>query len=50
MLVSLSIGDRCRVEGGVVLGAGVKIGAGNALAAGARIFPGVELPEGAIRF
>ena len=46
----VEIGDRCRVEGGVVLGAGVKLGAGNALAAGARIFPGVELPEGAIRF
>jgi mannose-1-phosphate guanylyltransferase len=46
----VAIGSRCRVEGGVVLGAGVKIGAGNALAAGARIFPGVELPEGAIRF
>jgi acetyltransferase-like isoleucine patch superfamily enzyme len=28
----------------------VKIGPGNTLAAGARIFPGVELPEGAIRF
>jgi mannose-1-phosphate guanylyltransferase len=34
----------------VVVGEGVKIGPGNMLAAGARIFPGVELPDGAIRF
>ena len=45
-----AVGERCHLEGGVMLGAGVKLGAGNALAAGARIFPGVELPEGAIRF
>jgi mannose-1-phosphate guanylyltransferase len=44
------IGDRCHIEGGVVLGEGVKLGSGNMLAAGARIFPGVELPDGAIRF
>jgi len=44
------IGDRCRIERGVVLGAGVKVGAGNVLSGGARIFPGVELPEGAIGF
>ena len=44
------IGDHCQIEGGVVLGEGVKIGSGNMLAAGARIFPGVELPDGAIRF
>lgn len=46
----VSIGDDCRIEDGVVLGEGVKIGSGNTLAAGARIFPGVELPDGAIRF
>jgi mannose-1-phosphate guanylyltransferase len=46
----VQIGDHCRIEGGVVLGEGVKIGSGNMLAAGARIFPGVELPDGAIRF
>jgi mannose-1-phosphate guanylyltransferase len=45
-----SIGDHCHVEGRVMLGQGVNIGPGNVLAAGARIFPGVELPEGAIRF
>jgi mannose-1-phosphate guanylyltransferase len=44
------IGEHCHIEGGAILGAGVKLGADNALAAGARIFPGVELPEGAIRF
>jgi acetyltransferase-like isoleucine patch superfamily enzyme len=33
-----------------MLGEGVRIGSGNTLAAGARIFPGVELPDGAIRF
>jgi len=46
----VSVGEHCHIEGGVVLGAGVKIGSGNTLAAGARIFPGVELPDGAIRF
>ena len=46
----VSIGDRCHITGGVVLGAGVKIGSDNVLAAGARIFPGVELPDGAIKF
>jgi mannose-1-phosphate guanylyltransferase len=44
------IGEHCHIEGGVVLGEGVRIGSGNILAAGARIFPGVELPDGAIRF
>ena len=38
------------IDGGVVLGAGVRLGADNVLRAGARIFPGVELPDGAIRF
>jgi mannose-1-phosphate guanylyltransferase len=45
-----AVGDRCHLEGGVVLGEGVQIGADNTLMAGARIFPGVRLPEGAIRF
>ncbi|MGI8414248.1 MAG: sugar phosphate nucleotidyltransferase [Solirubrobacteraceae bacterium] len=44
------IGEHCQIGGGVVLGEGVKIGSGNTLAAGARIFPGVELPEEAIKF
>ena len=46
----VEIGQHCRIEGGVVLGEGAKIGDDNVLAAGARIFPGVELPPGAIRF
>ena len=46
----MSIGDGCHIGGGVVLGEGVKIGADNVLAAGVRIFPGVELPDGAIKF
>jgi mannose-1-phosphate guanylyltransferase len=44
------IGDHCHVEDRVVLGEGVKVGSDNVLTAGARIFPGVELPEGAIKF
>jgi mannose-1-phosphate guanylyltransferase len=44
------VGDDCVISGGVVLGEGVRIGADNVLAAGARIFPGVELPKGAIKF
>jgi mannose-1-phosphate guanylyltransferase len=45
-----AIGAHTHLDGGVVLGEGVRIGADNALAAGARIFPGVHLPDGAIRF
>jgi mannose-1-phosphate guanylyltransferase len=44
------IGDHCRIDRGVVLGENVKVGAGNVLTAGMRIFPGVELPEGAVSF
>jgi mannose-1-phosphate guanylyltransferase len=46
----VTIGDHCHIEGGVVLGEGVSLGSGNMLRAGARIFPGVKLPDGAIRF
>jgi mannose-1-phosphate guanylyltransferase len=45
-----TIGDHCHVDGGVVLGEGVRLGDGNVLTAGARVFPGVNLPDGAIRF
>ena len=45
-----SVGDHCAVEGGAVLGEGVRLGADNVLRAGARLFPGVELPDGAIKF
>jgi mannose-1-phosphate guanylyltransferase len=44
------IGANTHIEGGVVLGEGVTIGADNILSRGARIFPGVSLPDGAIRF
>jgi mannose-1-phosphate guanylyltransferase len=44
------IGERCTIDGHVVLGEGVRIGDDNVLTAGARVFPGVELPNGAIRF
>jgi mannose-1-phosphate guanylyltransferase len=42
-------GTGCHIDD-VVLGANVKVGSDNILAAGARIFPGVELPDGAIKF
>ncbi len=44
------IGERCRIDRGVVLGEKVSIGARNTLTAGMRIFPGVELPDGAVAF
>jgi mannose-1-phosphate guanylyltransferase len=46
----VTIGESCRIEGGVMLGEGVSLGSENVLAFGARIFPGVQLPSGAIRF
>ena len=46
----VSIGEGCRVEGRVVLGQGVSVGSGNTLRQGMRIFPGVQLPDGAIAF
>ncbi|HWE08577.1 MAG TPA: NDP-sugar synthase [Solirubrobacteraceae bacterium] len=46
----VSIGDRCRVEGRVMLGQGADIGAGNTLMSGIRIFPGVQIPDGAVAF
>jgi mannose-1-phosphate guanylyltransferase len=46
----VTIGERCRVEGGAVVGEKVSIGSGNVVAAGMRIFPGVQLPAGAIAF
>jgi len=44
------VGERCRLEHHVVLGEGVQLGAGNVLRDGARVFPGVRLPDAAIRF
>jgi mannose-1-phosphate guanylyltransferase len=45
-----SVGAHCHIDGGVVLGEDVSLGANNVLTAGARLFPRVELPDGAIRF
>jgi mannose-1-phosphate guanylyltransferase len=44
------VGNRTVISGGAVLGEGVTIGADNVIAHGARIFPGVELPDAAIKF
>ena len=44
------IGDGCHVDGLSVLGEGAELGAGNIVSNGARIFPGVSLPDGALRF
>jgi mannose-1-phosphate guanylyltransferase len=44
------IGPGTTITGGAVLGEGVTVGADNVLAHGARIFPGVALPDGAIKF
>jgi mannose-1-phosphate guanylyltransferase len=44
------IGAGTTITGGAVLGEGVTVGADNVLAHGARIFPGVALPDGAIKF
>jgi mannose-1-phosphate guanylyltransferase len=44
------IGDECHVDGLSVLGQGVRLGDGNIVSNGARIFPGVSLPDGALRF
>jgi mannose-1-phosphate guanylyltransferase len=46
----VTIGEHCQLDERVVLGEGVELGAGNVLRAGARVFPGVRLPAGAIRF
>ncbi|HET9104427.1 MAG TPA: NDP-sugar synthase [Solirubrobacteraceae bacterium] len=46
----VTIGERCQIDRGVVLGQGVTIGAGNVLTAGMRIFPGVQIPDGAVAF
>jgi mannose-1-phosphate guanylyltransferase len=46
----VTIGDHCVVDGMSVLGEGVTLGPGNVVSNGARLFPGVSLPEGALRF
>jgi mannose-1-phosphate guanylyltransferase len=44
------IGAGTHIQEGAVLGEGVTVGSDNAIAGGARIFPGVTLPDGAIKF
>lgn len=44
------VGDNTRIEGLSVLGEGVTLGADNIVSNGARIFPGVTLPDSALRF
>jgi mannose-1-phosphate guanylyltransferase len=44
------IADNCHVDGLSVLGEGVTLGEGNMVSNGARLFPGVELPDQALRF
>jgi mannose-1-phosphate guanylyltransferase len=44
------VGANTHIEAGVVLGEGVTVGSDNILSRGARIFPGVSLPDGAIKF
>jgi mannose-1-phosphate guanylyltransferase len=44
------IGDGTTITKGAVLGEGVTLGADNVIANGARIFPGVGLPDNALRF
>jgi mannose-1-phosphate guanylyltransferase len=44
------IGARTHVTGSAVLGEGVTIGADCIVTRGARVFPGVEIPQGGLRF
>jgi mannose-1-phosphate guanylyltransferase len=44
------VGEDTQITGGAVLGEGVTVGAHNMVTRGARIFPGVTLPDGALRF
>jgi mannose-1-phosphate guanylyltransferase len=55
MVTNSVVGPGARVAGGavlcdVVVGAGAVVGPGNELLAGARLWPGVTLPESAVRF
>ena len=44
------IGDHTHIEGLAVIGEGVTVGADNVITNGARLFPGVSLPDGGLRF
>ena len=44
------IGDHCVIDGMSVIGEGVVLGADNVVSNGARLFPGVTLPDGGLKF
>ncbi len=44
------VGEDSQITDGAVLGEGVTVGAHNTVTHGARIFPGVDLPDGALKF
>jgi NDP-sugar pyrophosphorylase family protein len=44
------IDDGAVVRGGAVVGDEVRVGRGNVLASGIKVFPGTDLPAGAIKF
>ena len=44
------VGSGTRISAGAVLGEGVTVGSDNVVTHGARVFPGVTLPDGALRF
>jgi mannose-1-phosphate guanylyltransferase len=46
----VTVGDHCVIDGMSVIGEGVVLGADNVVSNGARLFPGVKLPAGALRF
>ena len=46
----VSIGDNTQIHDLVTIGEGVTIGADNVIANGMRIFPGVSIPDGAVKF
>ena len=50
LAAGLPVGTHTQITGGSVLGEGVTVGAENMIAHGARIFPGVTLPDGALKF
>jgi mannose-1-phosphate guanylyltransferase len=50
LAAGVQVGPDCRIGGDAVLGAGVRLGAGNTVEHGMRLFPGIELPDGAVAF
>jgi len=50
LAAGVQVGADCTITGRAVLGEGVRLGAGNVVDQGMRLFPGVELPDGAVAF